>query len=394
VNSPLGGVQHLYDPFSDTSTTTIYDKYRLLRDGHPVYHNPARDVWCLSRYEDVLQADRNWQTFSNADGVDLDAPAFFGTGDFLDTDPPLHDHLRGLVQSWFTRDAVRRLQDRIDGRVVSVLDNLDSGPVDLASDFVWHIPIWVVCTILGIPISDLDQVHAWLTRLSTRPPDGEAPSAAAFAARDTLRDYLADLAKERSRRPTDDLMTSLAQSAARNELTMDELVGMSVLLFAAGSETTAGLVTSGLVALDSHRQDQTALRSGDADLLIAIEEMLRFDSPIQYLARTTTDDVDLHGTVIPRGARVVLLYGAANRDERRFESADAFDIRRNPRRHLAFGNGIHSCLGQQLARLEGDVIFRRFFERVTRYELTGEPTRLRHPIIRAIVNLPAQIVRA
>src|ERR1019366_3080996 len=177
----------LYDPLADTPTASLYDKYRFLRERRPVYYNAVRDVWCLSRYDSVLRVARDWQTFSNAQGVDLDVPAdFFGAGDFLDTDPPHHDYLRGLVRDWFTPRGMRKLEQAVDMRGTSLLDAMTTGPVDLAADFAWQLPIWVICTILGIPIGDLERVRSWLTDLTLRIPGDAAAPLAAIEARDAL----------------------------------------------------------------------------------------------------------------------------------------------------------------------------------------------------------------
>lgn len=385
--------QQLYDPLADTPTDGLFGKYQLLRDKYPVYFNPVRNAWCLSRYDDVFQADRDWHTFSNAHGVDLDVPAhFLGEGDFLDTDPPLHDYLRNMVQGWFTPVVVRALGERIDQRVSNVLDDLE-GEVDLARHFAWQIPNWVISTVLGIPRTDLELVNMWLAELTERIPGAETAPPEGFAALNSLHDYLAALATDRIRHPADDLMTTLSRAVASRELKMDELLGTALLLFVAGSETTASLVSNALLLLDSHRGQQAAVRTGDLDLATVIEEVLRYESPIQYLCRTTTREVRVNDTVVPPEARVILLYGSANRDERVFPAAADFDPYRNRRQHLAFGHGIHACLGAPLARLEGAIAIRRFLERVRSYEVTGPVARQNNPTVRRIVKLPATVTR-
>lgn len=384
----------IYDPLTDTPTDGLYEKYEVLRDRHPVYYNPVRDAWCLSRYDDIFHADRDWQTFSNAHGVDLDVPArFLGAGDFLDNDPPLHDYLRNVVQGWFTPVAVRTLVARIDRRVTNLLDNLE-GEVDLAHDFAWQIPIWLTCTILGIPTGDLAIVKRWLTELTERTPGADTPPPEGLAALDSLHTYFAGLATERCRHPADDLLTTLGQAVDSKELTMDELLGTALLLFVAGSETTASLISSALFLLDSHPTVQQSVRTGDLGLAAVIDEILRYESPIQYLCRTTTRETTASDTVLPQGARVVLLYGSANRDGHSYEAANVFDPYRPRKPHLAFGHGIHACLGAPLARLEGEIALRRFLERVAGYEITGRPTRMKSPNVRVITRLTATLMRA
>lgn len=385
--------QQLYDPLADTPAHDLYDKYQILRNQHPVYYNEIRDAWCLSRYEDVFHADRDWQTFTTANGVELGLPAqFLGAGDFLESDPPRHDYLRNVVQDWFTPVGVRKLAGRIDDRVVKVLDGID-GDVNLAQDFAWQIPMWVVCTILGIPESDQELVESWLAALADWPPGADAIPDSGLTARDALHEYLASLATERSRRPAGDLLTTLGQAVDSKELELSEVLGTALLLFVAGSETTASLISSALLLLDAHPGVQTDLRAGKLDLTAVIEEVLRYESPIQYLCRTTTRAVTLRDAALPRGAHLVLLYGSANRDEDRYPSADAFDPHRPRKQHLAFGHGIHACLGAPLARLEGEIALRRFLENVHSYEVTGPPVRARLTQIRRIANLPATVRR-
>lgn len=394
---PQTDAQQLYDPLADTPAPDLYDKYQILRDHYPVYYNPVRDAWCISRYEDVFTTDRDWQTFTTSNGVELGWPAhFLGAGDFLETDPPLHDYLRNMVQDRFTPVAVRTLAQRVDERVVNLLNGLD-GESDLAHDFAWQIPIWIMSTILGIPNSDQELVDRWLTQMMTEMSDltpgaGTLPDTG-VAARDSLHDYLGSLAKERSRHPADDLITTLGQAVDSKELVIEETVGIALLLFVAGSETTASLISSALLLLDAHPELQADLRAGQLDLTSVIEEVLRYEAPVQYLCRTTTREGTVKDVTLPPGAHVVLLYGSANRDERHFTSAASFDPYRARKQHLAFGHGIHACLGAPLARLEGEIALRRFLEEVRGYEITGPPVRMNLTEIRRIAKLPATVTR-
>jgi cytochrome P450 len=389
--APAGGV---YDPLFHTPSENLYEIYAELRERLPVFHNPVRDVWCLSRFDSVLAAARDWETFSNAHGVDLDVPArFFGDGDFLDSDPPRHDALRALVKHRFIPRNVKQLNGLIEERVEELLDALcEQGEVDLAANFAWELPIWVICHLLGIPQSDYRHVQANMNALNARPAGHDAPPPEALTALGELRRYLLACASEKRRTPGDDMLTDLIREVDRGELESEDLVGMALLMFGAGSETAATLMANGLWLLDCHRDQQRAVRAGEIPLDDAIEEMVRCESPIQYLCRTTTREVSIDGVDIPAGARVALLYGAANRDERRFPYAERVDMRREGKRHLGFGNGIHFCLGAPLARLETRIALKRFLERVVDYEISGPFVRLENHVIRSIVGLPASIV--
>ena len=190
-----------------------------------------------------------------------------------------------------------------------------------------------------------------------RTPGDPALPPVALAARDRMRDYVRQTARERRTRPGDDLMTHLVRAQAAGELDADELLGSSLLLFVAGITTTSGLISNSLYHLARFPDQREAMQRDPATLPVAIEELLRFDAPIQALARTVTRDVELHGSVIPAGARVALLWASANRDERHWPDPDVLDVTRTPQRHVSFGEGIHHCLGAPLARLEARIVF-------------------------------------
>jgi hypothetical protein len=205
-----------------------------------------------------------------------------------------------------------------------------------------------------------------------------------------MREYVAAAAAERRTRPRDDLMTFLVEANAAGQLTADEIVGGSMLLFMAGITTTSGLLSNSLLHLDRFPDQRDLLRRDPSILPAAIEELLRFDAPIQALARTTTRTAALHGTVIPADARVCLLWGSANRDERRWPDPDSHDLRREPQRHVAFGDGIHHCLGAPLARLEARIVFEQLLARIPDYTVSGPVVRVRTPTDRVLEHLPVE----
>jgi cytochrome P450 len=384
----------MYDPLVHTPSDELYALYAELLEHHPVYYSEQRDVWCVSRYDSVLAAARGWEELSNAHGVDLDTPPhFFGSGDFLDQDPPRHDVLRQLVRARFTPRGVKLLEELVAERVDELLDRVLAEPEpNLARSFAWELPMWVICRLLGIPDDAYGDVQASLKRLATKQEGVREVPAEVLAGREELRGFLADVAASKRERPADDLLTDLVAQLDAGEIDLDDLLGMSLLMFVAGSETAASLISNALHLLDRHPDQQALLRSGEVTIEQAIEELLRYESPIQYLARTTTREVEVDGVAIPAHARVALLYGAANRDPRRYEQPDVLDLAREQKRHLAFGNGIHFCLGAPLARLEARIALTAFFERVERYEVSGPPTRLSNHVIRGITDLPARVV--
>jgi cytochrome P450 len=205
-----------------------------------------------------------------------------------------------------------------------------------------------------------------------------------------MRSYFADMVRERLRRPRDDLVGSLASALQTRQLDSEQAaVGLTLLIVTAGTETTTALISSSLLALDAHRDQRALLVDGRTAFDDAIEELLRFESPIQMLARSLTREVELHQCVIPLSSRVVLLYGAANRDERRFDDPDRLDLDRERRRHLAFGEGIHFCLGAPLARLEGRVALECFLGAFPEYAVSAAPEYHHKHNARALARLPA-----
>jgi cytochrome P450 len=382
-----------YDPLVHTPSDGLYERYEWLLENEPVFHNELRDVWCIARYDDVLSAARDWQRFSNSQGVDLDVPGqFFGKGDFLDSDPPRHDVLRQLVRLRFTPRNIKHLETLVQRRVDDLLARcLGDAELDIATEFAWELPIWVISRLLGLDPDSYAEVKGALTKLTTKEQGAAAPSGGVLDGLATLQKHLVDEAERKRAAPGDDLLTELIGYVDAGTIEIEDLVGISLLMFVAGSETAASVITSAIYLLDAHRDQQALLRTGTVGIDQAIEEIVRFESPIQYLCRTTTCDVAIAGTTIPTAARVALLYGAANRDPRRFAAPNRFDLRREAKRHLGFGNGIHFCLGAPLARLEARLALTAFLERTVSYAVVGEPQRLANHLIRGITHLPISI---
>ncbi|MFZ2052233.1 MAG: cytochrome P450 [Solirubrobacteraceae bacterium] len=383
----------LYDPLYHSPQPDLYEIYRRMRDEHPVYHNADRDVWCLSRFADVQAAARDWQTFSNADGVVLDAPAqFFGPGDFLESDPPRHDVLRKVARPFFLPKEIARLEQQVDARVAELIERLvDQQRIDIARDFAWPLPIWIICRLLGVPPEDDALVHRLVTDLETRYPGDTAPRKEARSALRELISYAEDLARHKRRAPRDDLVSRLIAGEAEDEPRRDEIPGIVVLLLTAGSVTTASLIGNTLFLLAEHPDVQDMLRGGLTDIQAVIEESLRIESPVQYLARLTTKPASVHGIEIPEGADVILIWGSANRDERHFERPDVFDVQRRKQRNLTFGEGIHFCLGAPLARLEARIAVPAFLNAFTSYEIGGSIERFFNHTVRGFAQLPATV---
>ena len=240
----------------------------------------------------------------------------------------------------------------------------------------------------GFPEADHPQLLAWFGDMLERDTGERALPARSKAGRDQLRAYMQDAARERRSAPREDLMSFLVAAEEAGEISADELLGSSMLLFVAGITTTSGLISNSLLHLDRFPDQRDLLRSQPSILPSAIEELLRFDAPIQALARTATREVALHGAVIPEGARVALVWASANRDERHWADPDRLDLMRNPQRHVSFGEGIHHCLGAPLARLEATIAFEELFRRIPSYSVSGPVIRIKTPTDRALESLP------
>jgi len=378
-----------YDPFLFYEDP--YPIYRGLRDEAPVYLNPERRLWVLSRFDDVQRAGRDWRTFSSAEGVDID-DSRLGPGSFLDADPPRHDELRKLLHADFSPAALRRLEPLIAAKVDALVSALlERGSVDLVDELARRLPVSVVCDLLGAPAEDHPQLEAWYAGMLHREPGRPEVTETAERATREMRDYIVAAVTERMAAPRDDLFSTIAAAHSEGRLTMEEVDGMCRLLLLAGVHTTSSLIANTLMLLEDRPGDRRALGADPARIPTAVEELLRFLAPVQSGARVTTAEVELHGTVILHGERVLLLWASANRDERRYPDPDTLDLRRTPLRNVAFGEGIHFCLGAPLARLESRIAFEALFTRIPEYEIVGPVERHFTFLERGIARLPAVV---
>ena len=385
----------LYDPFSHELHDDPYSVYRTLRDEHPLYYCEARGVWVLSRFEDVWDAVHDPATFCSGQGV------FPGMGEYnpdqipvmIMMDPPRHTQLRSLVNRAFTR---RRIADR-EPAIREIARDLvealaEAGGGDLVEDLAKPLPTIVIADLLGVPREDRKEFRHWSDQLVQDNPDDPEAAARAMEGGASLLAYFADLIAERRRSPRDDLLTALITAEVDGErLSEDELFGMCVLLLVAGNETTTNLVSNSAVLFDQNPDQWLAVVANPSLLPGAIEECLRFDSPVQALARTLTRPVVIHGQTIEEGDKVLLVYGSANRDDREFSEPDIFDIERTVDRQLAFGHGIHFCLGAPLARLEAQIVYSELLARAPEWTVAGFPERLHSGPIRGLLRLPVSV---
>lgn len=379
-----------YDPF--VFYEDPYPVYRRLRDEAPLSFSAEHSLWVLSRFADVQAAGRDWRTFSSAEGVDID-DSHLGPGSFLDADPPRHGELRKILQASFAPAPMKQLERQIAERVDELLDPLlAAGGGDFAADFALRLPVSVVAGLLGAPAADHSDLERWYFGMLEREPGKlEVTAGAARAARE-MRAYILDAVAARRAAPRDDVLGTIAVAHAAGRLSADEVDGMCRLLLLAGIHTTASLVANTLITLAGAHEARADLARDPAAIPVAVEELLRFLSPVQAGARVTTRDAELHGTIVPRGDRVLLLWASANRDEWTFHDPDTLDLRRPPLRSLAFGEGIHFCLGAPLARLEARIAFERLFACMPRYEIAGPVERHFTFLERGISRLPIALL--
>ena len=345
--------------FSDDTRRNPYPLYAQMRAGHPVLHVPPPfDLYLVFDYDGVKRVLSDHDTFSSA----VPAPREW----FIFWDPPRHTKRRALIAKAFTPRMIINLEPRIRELSRQFLDRVIArGEMDLANDYAVPLPMTVISEMIGIPSADWERFKRWsdtILKLSYTMRGVEADPAAAgamegfVAVTQEMRVYLADLTAQRRAAPRDDLLTGLVNAEVDGErLTPEEILGFMQLLIVGGQETTTNLIDNAILCLLEHPDQLALLRSRPEMLPSAIEEVLRYRSPLQWTMRTPRREIELHGVALRPGKLVLPLVGSANRDAAHFDRPDAFDITRDPNPHLAFGHGIHFCLGAPLARLEARV---------------------------------------
>jgi cytochrome P450 len=394
-----------YDPYDFEIDTDPHPVWRRMRDEAPLYRNHRYRFWALSRFHDVEAALVDWKTYSSARGTVLEllsSGAAIPPGTILFEDPPLHDAHRAILARLFTPRRIAELEPQVRAYCARSLDPLvGSDGFDFIADLGSQMPMRVIGMLLGIPEEDQealrDRIDAGLSLEEGAPRGGDAPSFAAgtsFLADPRFPEYL----EWRREHPTDDLMTELLHArfvddaGVERTLRNEELLGYIALLAGAGNETTTRLIGWTGYLLDRF-PDQRRLLAADRSLVPnAIEEILRYEAPSPVQARYVTRDVELHGTKLEEGSALLLLNGAANRDERQFEDPDRLDVRREDVRHLSFGYGIHFCLGASLARLEARVALDEVLSRWPDWEIDHAKAAMAHTsTVRGWKSLPARV---
>lgn len=371
-------------PENRSNPYPIYARYRA---SEPM-HRAEPGLWTFTRYSDilaVLRDDRFSSDPRNSTALDEMAAANNEARPIRDvagrvllfTDPPDHTRLRTLVNKAFTPRTVERLRAHVTELVDAILDDVAGrGEMDVIEDLAYPLPAYVICELMGVPVADRDTFRGWSGDVApildpVSPPDVLNKAISTVG---NFGLYFWGLIEERRKEPKDDLLSALlAAEEQEDKLSPEELIGLCVLIFIAGHETTQNLIGNGLLAL-LHNPDQLALWRSDPSLgKSAVEELLRYDSPVQLTGRSPTRDIEIAGKTIPKGEQVIVLLGAGNRDPQVFDDPDRLDITREKSSVLSFGAGAHFCLGAGLARLEGQIVLNALLQRFANIELVKEP---------------------
>lgn len=397
-----------------------YDHYRQLRETAPVHRASFGPLWFCTRYADCHQVLRDPAMVQAATalpgdpGPDEEAPGggagLFGTRrsrqedpvvsrSLLRLNPPDHTRLRGLVSRGFTPRRIERLRPAVGARTDELLDAMaDAGEVDVLDALGFPLPAWVIGELVGVPASDRDRFRGLVRTAATalEPGTSDDELAAAIEANAEMQDYFRGLLATRRADRADDLASALIavqedHAGEGDRLTDEEVIATLILIFAAGFETTTNLIGNGLLTLLRHPTETDRLRADPSLTEVAVEELLRVESPVQMDARRASRDVDLAGHVVPAGEWVITFLGAANRDPDHFDDPEHFRLVPRPTSVLSFASGVHYCLGASLARLEGQEVFRRLLDRFGTIELTEEPAWRATFVLRGLQSLPVRL---
>lgn len=366
--------------------------YRRLRHEAPVYWHAERGWWAVSRYEDVRWMSIHPETFSSAGGIMIPEEGQEVTPDQIDSivfmDPPRHRRLRALIKRSFMPSRLRRLEPRIREIVRETVGRLEPGPLDFADQVASELPTITIAEMLGAPHRDWPRLRSWTDAMIGFLDPGASMDAP--RAHQEVHGYLTALIDERRKRPSDDLVSVLTQASIDGVgLTEHELYSFCWLLLVAGNETVRNLSSLGTLALLHHPDQLRRLVEEPSLVPRAVEEMLRWCGVVTHMVRTATRDVEIRDQTVRSGQKIVMLYGAANRDEEVFGGdAERFDIARHPNPHLTFGFGEHICVGAHLARLQARALFEELIPLLPRLEPAGEVERVLATMVPGVRHMP------
>ena len=395
-----------FNPFDPEFKKNPYPTYARLRAEDPVHQSPLGFL-VLTKYDDATtllrhphgSSDNTKSEAFNAlvDAGDVD-PEMANRRPFLFMDPPDHTRLRGLVSKAFTPRSIEQLR----ARAVQLADDLIAAmagkdTVDVIADLAYPLPLTIISDMLGVPREDEERFRGWSHALARSldpdfllPPEAQAAREQAV---DEFADYFHELIETRHADPRDDMLTRLVEAEeAGDKLSENELISTCILLLVAGHETTVNLIANGVLALARHPDQRARLREDPSLVKTAVEEVLRFDPPVQMTGRLAMEEIVLPSTTLPKDGFAITLLGAANHDPDQFPNPDDFDITRTPNAHLAFSLGHHFCLGASLARMEGQVALNAFVQAFDRFEVaTDDLTYKDNLVLRGLTALPVSL---
>lgn len=382
------------DLYSDEVLRDPYPHYRALRDLGPAVWLPRNDLWALSRHKDVREALRNHQVFSSAHGVaGNEATNRIARGNLLASDPPEHDVLRRVVGAPLSPKALTPLRARLEESANALVDELVArGSFDAVTDFAQYLPVTIVSDLVGLPEEGRQNMLRWAAATFDQLGGENARTEAARPVTQEMRDYTLTKATPDKLKPGS--WAAMLYKAGDDGIVPKTLCPVLMRDYLGPSLDTTIFATSNLILLFGRNPDQWDIVREDPSLILnAINECVRLESPIQGFTRYLLADHDVDGVRLPAGARTLILYGSANRDERKWEQPERFDVRRKVGEHVGFGHGIHTCAGMHLARLEMQVLLQALVTRVRRFEI-GEPVRATNNVLRGLERLPVTVQRA
>ncbi len=399
-----------FDPRGSADRDDPYRHYRRLREIDPFHRSPLVPGYVLTRYHDVMDAlgdarlssdERNWKRYpliaARRRNMGLPEPYTDGGTGMLRIDPPDHTRLRSLVSRAFTPRAIERMRSRVEDLAQQWLArSSNTGEIELVSEFAAPLPVTIIAEMLGVPPEDHERFRHWSDEgvrvLGFGNGDDIRRSLIAQA---ELRSYLEEIVEKRRRDPRDDLLSGLvAAEEDGDSLTAGELFAQTMLILVAGNETTTNLISNGMIALLRNPEQMERLRAEPNLIPSAVNEFLRYDSPVQLTSRMAPVDLDFNGHSVKKGDQLVLLLGAANRDPAVFTDPERLDVARDEERALSFSHGIHYCLGAQLARLEGEIAFRALLDTFSEIRLVDGPIEWGdNTILRGPKKLPLRVGR-
>lgn len=419
-----------YEPASPAVTQDPYPYYEAMRRESPVYRIPSSGFYAVSRYDDVMRVLKDPEVFSSngmrlmmmsamtgnvqnmaldvediraerekvAEQLDFDPGMFLSAQTVISSDPPQHGRLRSIVNRGFTPRRIAALEPRVREIARELLTTAvedDSGSFDLVRDYSIPLPVRVIAELIGVEPEKRADFKRWSDTIVSGASGSAASPQEMIATFAEFTAYFNEISERRRKEPANDLISTLVQAEEGDSLSPVEVIMFAVLLLVAGNETTTNLIGNGIQALLAH-PDQLEKIQADTGLIPGfVEEALRYDSPVQALFRQTKDDVEVAGTKIPTGSIVLPLFASANRDDAQFPDAARFDVTRNPQGHVAFGFGIHFCLGASLARLEAKVAFEELLGRTARLErLEAETEYIDSFLLRGPRSLPLRYTAA